>query len=217
MAWLTCASVALWCAGSSARAADSETREFTVFVDGKSAGSASIKIQRQDDGTTTVHAETNVQVRVLLIKYTYSYSGREVWKNGRLQSFSSRCNDDGKQYRVSGVAQERGVRITVNGRETCVVKPEMWLTSYWTLPNAKVREKVVDLIDADNGNHLRVNVERVGGERITVAGQERNVQHYRLTGSVKADLWYDGAERLVRSEWVESGHRTALELARVRR
>lgn len=31
------------------------------------------------------------------------------------------------------------------------------------------------------------------------------------------DLWYDDAQRLVREEWVEQGHRTVVELTRVRR
>jgi hypothetical protein len=50
-----------------------------------------------------------------------------------------------------------------------------------------------------------------------VAGQVQNVNHYRLSGKVAVDVWYDGSERLVRQEWVEEGHRTVLELARVRR
>jgi hypothetical protein len=42
------------------------------------------------------------------------------------------------------------------------------------------------------------------------------MNHYKLTGKVNVDLWYDGSDRLVRQEWVESGHKTVLELVRVR-
>jgi hypothetical protein len=43
------------------------------------------------------------------------------------------------------------------------------------------------------------------------------LNHYRLTGKMNIDLWYDGSERLVRQEWLEQGHKTVVELIRVRR
>src|SRR5262245_24566262 len=132
--WLVCASLALLSAGATAaHAADSETREFAILVDGKSAGTANMTIEKKDDGCTVVSCDTSVTVRVLIKKYVYTCQTREVWKDGRLQQFSSRCNDDGKQYEVSGAAQADGVRVSVNGRER-TAKPEVWLSSYWTLP-----------------------------------------------------------------------------------
>src|ERR1700692_1039401 len=66
-------------------AADQETRDFRVLVDGKPRGEAHMTFNRQDDGTITMSCDTDVQVRFLLITYKYSYRGREVWKNGRVQ------------------------------------------------------------------------------------------------------------------------------------
>ena len=215
--WLVYAgAMLLTVGGASAFAADSETREFAVLVDGKQAGSANMTIRRQDDGVTVVSSATKVEVRVLIKKYVYTCENREVWKGGRLQEMASRCNDDGKQFQVSAVAQADGVHVRVNGRER-TAKPEVWLSSYWTLPDAKLREGVVPVIDADNGRDLQVRIQHVGAERITVAGEARAVHHYRLTGTVRVDLWYDDAERLVRQSWIEDGHPTVLQLARVRR
>jgi YD repeat-containing protein len=215
--WLLCAGLALPLAGgAAARAADSETREFAVLVDGKSAGTATMTIEKKDDGSTVVSCDTNVTVRVLIKKYVYTCQTREVWKDSRLQQFASRCNDDGKQYEVSAAAQADGVRVRVNGRER-TAKPEVWLSSYWTLPDPKVRTGVVPVLDADNGRDLQVRIQHIGEAQIAVAGQVQNVQHYRLTGSVRVELYYDAAGRLVRQEWVEEGHPTTLELTRLRR
>jgi hypothetical protein len=215
--WLACTGLTLLIAGGTAvRAADSETREFAVLVDGKPAGSANMTIQRQDDGSTVVACDTNVMVRVLIKKYVYTCQTREVWKNSRLQQFASRCNDDGKQYQVSATAAADGVRVRVNGRER-TVKPEVWLSSYWTLPDAKLRDQVVPVLDADNGRDMQVRIQNVGAAQIAVAGQMQNVQHYRLTGTVQVEVWYDASERLVRQSWVEDGHPTVLELTRIRR
>jgi YD repeat-containing protein len=215
--WLVCASLALVTAGGvSVRAAESETREFAVLVDGKPAGTAQMNIEKKDDGSTVVSCDTNVTVRVLIKKYVYTCQTREVWKDGRLQEFASRCNDDGKQYEVSAVAQADGVRVRVNGRER-TARPEVWLSSYWTLPDPKIRNGVVPVLDADNGRDMQVRIQHIGEAQIAVAGQMQNVQHYRLTGTVRVELYYDASGRLVRQEWVEEGHPTALELTRLRR
>ncbi len=202
--------------GTTVRAADSETREFAIFVDGKNAGNANMTIEKKDDGSTVVSCDTNVTVRVLIKKYVYTCQTREVWKNDRLQQFSSRCNDDGTRYEVSGAAQADGVRVRVNGREH-TAKPEVWLSSYWTLPDPKIRNGVVPVLDSDNGKDMQVRIQHIGEAQIAVAGQVQNVQHYRLTGTVGTELFYDASGRLVRREWVEDGHPTIMELTRLRR
>lgn len=215
--WLLCAGVTLLLAGSAGvRAADRETREFAVLVDGKQAGNAAMTIQKQDDSTTVVSSETNVMVKVFIKKYVYTCQAREVWKEGRLREASSRCNDDGKAFQVSAVAQADGVRVRVNGRER-TAKPEVWLSSYWTLPDPKLRNGVIPVLDIDNGRDMQVRLQYVGEQQLTVAGQVQNVRHYRLTGTVRVDLYYDANERLVRQEWVEDGHPTLLELRNVRK
>jgi len=215
--WLVCAALSLLIAGgTAARAADTETREFTVLVDSKPAGSATMNIQRQDDGNTVVSCETKVEVRVLIKRYVYNCQSREVWKEGRLQQFGSNCYDDGKRFQVSATTQADGVPVRVNGRER-TVKPEVWLSSYWTLPDAKIRNQVIPVLDADNGRDLQFRIQHIGATQMAVAGQMQNVEHYRLTGSKQVDLWYDASQRLVREAFVEEGHPTVLELTRIRR
>jgi hypothetical protein len=197
-----------------ARAGDIETRDFNVHVDHKPAGEAHMTINRQDDGTTTMSCDTDVLVRYLLIKYKYSYRGQEIWKDGRLQRFESNCDDDGKRYAITAIAEGAGVRVRVNRQER-VVRPEVWLSSYWALPDAKVRSQVIPIMDADNGRDLDGRLQHIGTQQMNVAGQVTTVNHYRLTGTVRVDLWYDTTDRLVRQEWVEEGHHTMLELTRV--
>src|SRR5262249_29514009 len=92
--WLLAGCVIL-AAGPAPRAAETESRDYAVLVDGQHAGKANMTIQRQDDGTTTVSCETDVRVTVALVKkYRYTYRGPEVWKDGRLQRLDSTCDDD---------------------------------------------------------------------------------------------------------------------------
>jgi hypothetical protein len=213
-AWLAVAVLAL--AGLRARAAEIETRDFVVFVGGKAAGEAHMTIHRQDDGTVTMRCDTDINVHKLIGKYKFIYRGVEVWKDRRLVRFDSQTDDNGTRYIVHALAEADGLKLRVNNVER-KARADVWLTSYWSLPDPKLRAAPLALLDADNGRDLDAKLAYVATEKRTVAGQEVPLNHYRLTGKVQVDLWYDGAERLVRQEWMEQGHKTVMELTRVRR
>lgn len=214
--WTTVAVLAAFVVtGASARAADIETRDFQVFVSDKPAGEVHMTIHRQDNGIIMMRCDTDIRVP-LVIPYKYVYRGLEVWKDGRLARFDSNTDDNGRRYIVTAVAEASGIRLKVNNTER-IVRPETWLSSYWCLPDSKLRAGVVPIIDADNGRDLDGKLEFVANERARIAGQEVTLNHYRVKGKSQVDLWYDGTERLVRQEWVEQGHRTVVELVRVRR
>jgi hypothetical protein len=215
--WLIGAALALLAPAAGARAADIETRDFTVFVGARRCGEVHMTIHRQDNGLIQMRCDTDIKVSILLKSYKYSYRGLEVWKDGRLVRFDSNTDDDGKRFVVTAAAEEAGLRVSVNNVER-MARPDVWLTSYWCLPVPKQRTgEAIPLIDADSGKDLTGKLNLVGAEQRKIAGNTVNVQHYRLTGGVVVDLWYDAGERLVRQEWMEQGHRTIMELNRVRR
>jgi Family of unknown function (DUF6134) len=215
-AWALVAGVGLLLAGAGqARAADVETRDFTIQVDGKAAGEYHMTIRRQDDGTVSLAAQSEVHVSVLLVNvYTYAYRGLEVWKGGRLQHFESSGKENGKPFVVTADADPAGLRVKANGEEHAA-RADVWTTSFWQLPPAQYRNQVVPLLRCDSGQESSGQMQQVGAERVKVAGQEQTCVHYRVMRDVPYELWYDGQERLVRQEWVSKGHRTVLELVRV--
>ena len=198
-------------------AAEAETRDFAVFVDGRKSGEVHMTISRQDDGATAVSCDTDVRVGAIITLYRYSYRGRELWKDGRLLRFESKANDDGKELAVSATAAADGLRVRANDGEHTAAA-DAWPTSYWAQPDAKLADQTVPLLDADTGRDLSAKVQFLGPEKLGPDGQQQTVQHVRLTGKgVGMDLWYDDARRLARQEWVEQGHRSVIELMRVRR
>jgi hypothetical protein len=201
---------------SLARGADIETRDFNVLVDGKATGEAHMTIHKQEDGGTIVKTDTDILVKLLVGHYRYAFRGWEQWKDGRLLKLESTCNDDGKLFVVVATAEGEKVRVKVNNQDKSV-RGDIWLTSYWAEPANKVNQDVL-LLDADSGRELTARVQAVGVEQRTVAGQNVNATHYRLTGKHgTTDLWYDGNNRLVRQEWLEDGHKMVMELIRLRR
>jgi Domain of unknown function (DUF6134) len=203
------------CLGGRAGAAEVETRDFTVYVDSKKAGDVHMTINRQDDGATSVSCDTDVRVGAFITLYRYSYRGMEQWKDGVLQRFESKSNDNGKKYTVTAAKAEDGLHVRVNDVEH-IAPAEVCLTSYWMQPDAKLANQNMPILDADTGRDLQAKVEFVGPEKYGAEGQ--TVQHVRLSGKgVAMDLWFDDAKRLVRQEWTEDGHRTLVDLNRVRR
>ena len=217
LAWLAAALALLAPLSSSAGAADIETRDYTVSVSGKPAGEVHMTIHRQDNGAIWMRCDTDIKVKTVLGEYKFIYRGLEIWKNQRLVKFDSNTDDNGKRYIVSAVAETGGVRVKVNNVER-MVKHHVWLTSYWSLPDPRLRNQELPILDADNGRDLTGKLQFVATEKIKVAGgPEIPLNHYRLNGKVNVDLWYDGSDRLVRQSWTEQGHKTTVELRGVRR
>jgi hypothetical protein len=198
-------------------AAAVETRDFNVLVDGKPAGDYHVTIQPQDNGAVTMALQSEVRVKVLGVTwYSYTYRGREVWKDGRLLRLDSNGQENGKPFAVSAVPDGSGLRVTCNGQAHAAAA-NVWTMTYWQLPPAPARDQPLPLLGGHNGQVVDGRLQYLGTERLNVAGQEQACGHYRVTGSTPHDLWYDAQERVVRQEGVVDGHKTVLELTRVGR
>jgi hypothetical protein len=203
-------------AASVLQAGEEERRTFSVSVDGKPAGAHFLIIQINDDKSVVVTAQADVSVRVAVITYKYSFRGSETWKDGKLQQLSTSTNDNGKKHTVTAEATKDGLAVKADGREV-QIRGEPWLTTYWKLPAENQRGPEVGLLDADTGKLINAKLEKVGLEKATALGKPVECVHWKLTGGVAVDLWYDGSDRLIRLESVEDGHRTVLELSRLQR
>jgi hypothetical protein len=207
---------------SQAAAADTEIRDFLIMVDGNKAGSYRMTIGQPDaNGFITMTGNANVRLKYLLYKYTYTYDGKEIWKDGMLQSFASTCNDNGKDCQVTVRPEGRSLRVKIvrpSGQQEYLAQANLWLSSYWRLPPAKSRNAAVPLMDADTGKAMNAELRYIGLEQVVVAGQRQNCYHFRVTGTPSpVDLWYDAKERLVRQEYLDDGHRTILAVTGIHR
>ncbi len=196
-------------------AAEVESREYRILVDGKPAGSYRMTISKQQDGSIVQAGQADVMVQVLLKKFVYSCRGQETWKNGKLIKLEASTNDDGKRYQVRVEPIGSELRVTVNGK-THMAPSAASSTSHWHLP-ADRRQGDITRIDTDNGRVLAGKIFHVGRENVMASGQSMATDHYRITGTAPAELWFDGTDRLVRQETVEEGHKVVLELVKFTR
>jgi hypothetical protein len=219
IAWVVIAVLAL-SAGKSLAAPEVETRDFNVLIDGKASGDVHMTINKQEDGSVIMTCDTDIKfvykIGLLSKTYTYSYRGREVWKSGRVARFDSNCSDDGKRFAIAAAASGEKLHVRVNSDEK-TIRGDVWLSSYWAMPENDQIGKTIAILDADNGEELSAKLQFLGVETRSVAGQSQKVNHFRLHGKTQLDLWYDVSGRLIAEDWVEEGHRTQVELNRLRR
>jgi hypothetical protein len=219
------------------RTFEGQTREFRVSVDGKERGKCTMRIDRRDDGADRMRVESQLRFSYIVYEYSYASNGLEVWKEGRLIELDKTSDYNGTRYDVKARQEEKGLLVSVNRKGTHHAEPDSWATSYWHLPKrlaradsvprdgvvptggltplSKSKAQIVPLLDSDQGRALRGELRFVGDEPVVVAGEQKTAHHYRVTGDVKADLWYDADLRLVRQESVDQGHETTLELIRI--
>lgn len=208
----------LWC-GAALAQAKVEERVFRIKIEDREAGRYTQKITTYPDGTTDLEAKGDVRLKVLTINYQFSYRANERWKESRLLHLASASSESGApggppgttQHTLTVSAQANQLNVKDGGKER-TLSGDAWSTSYWTLPPADRRFKPLTLVDSDTGEEHHVQLQVVGKEKMHVGNQPITCTHYRMTGTLAADLWFDERDRLVRREMLRKGRKALLEL-----
>jgi hypothetical protein len=195
-----------------AQTANTEARDFAIFVDGKEAGQSRITVTVQNDGTTVVAANAKVKFTQLIVSYNYQVESMEWWKDGKLTGLKTSAVENGKRTEVTAAGDANGLRIRINGQERAG-NAEAWTSSFWKLADARYHNKQVPVLDSDSGKEYTADLKYIGTEQLTLLGQPQNCYHFRITGgSYPVDAWFDRYHRLVRQEFTDSGHKTIVQL-----
>jgi hypothetical protein len=173
---------------SPAGPAATEPREwrFTALLDDKVIGYQSFRlIERDREQVLVSEARYNVKFLFMTV-YTYTHDNEEVWRGDCLSRIDSRTDDNGERFFVRGAIERSRLAVeTVEGRRQL---PECVMTfAYW---NPRILD-AKQLLNAQTGEYLDVEVAARGNATIRVAGVERPALRYELkTKRFTIDLWY---------------------------
>lgn len=141
-----------------------------------------------DDGTSiSVQNEIDVQVKILLVvAHKENTKSEEVWKKGRLVSFSGVTQENGKKTVVTGEAE--GSQFVVEAPGGSKVAPA---SVYPNNPWSAAILKASVLLGTKTGRLY--NVHTGAGEARTVKLKDRAVatEYYQVDGDAKYELWFD--------------------------
>ena len=153
-----------------------------------------------------VDIDIRLDVSVAFINfYDYHHRNREVWRSGALAGFESTTDDNGRPNQVE--VRRDGADVMIKGTAFSGPAPgDILPSSYWNPATIRAQS----LINTQNGKVAKVTVTDLGDERITAAGRQIEARHYRLSGDVNVDLWYDNNGIWVKTAFKAPGDDTLI-------
>ena len=192
-------------ASAVALAGDAGQFTFTVLKDGDPVGHHRFAFEREGD-RIGIREATDIDVHFAMIPvYSFEHEGRQVWENDRVLRIDATTNNNGQELDITVRPDGRGGYVrTVNGRID-KFDGSKHVLAFWNK----------DIISHENffsvveDKILKVSFEFVGREKITVAGKQLEVDHYRMVGDEERDLWFDNAGRIAKVTFRRRGSEIA--------
>lgn len=187
------AAASLLPSGATAQDAVPSDINFTVRIAGEPVGHHRLRFRREADGLR-VDVDVAIKVRIFFVTvFDYRQTASELWRDGRLVSFTSETMDGDNLDRVRAKATADG-KIAVEslrfGDRT--LDGDLWpSTAFWR--PAAVRRDV--FLDAARGDLRQVEVTTIGQQRVDVPGGSRIASRFHVESSRDFEVWYglDGA------------------------
>jgi hypothetical protein len=166
---------------------------FQVWRSGSEIGQHRVTFARDGD-TLTVRSIFDIAIKLLGITvYRYKYQSDEVWHSNTLAALTSTVDDNGTQHSVKAAAQDGKITITGPAAHETVAEP--------ILPSTHWNAQVIDasrVINTLNGKVNDIRLVPQGQESVPVGGGQADAAHYRYSGDIQAESWYDSAGHWVK-------------------
>jgi hypothetical protein len=166
---------------------------FAVMRGNTQIGTNTIELSH-NGGQTSVRIATHVEITIAFVKlYRFDQTETEQWSDGRLQSLSSRTDDNGKIHSV--VAHNSQGKLVVDGDGQLHLEDAAILPlSLWSRP---IPVHGIGL-DPEFGSIVPVSVTDKGEDDMVVAGRSEYAHHFVIKTTFSQDVWYDKRGRLIR-------------------
>lgn len=179
----TIATLCFFAALPGAATASEPAAAFHIMWKGQAIGFHIVNIEETADG---LRVDTRVEMRVKfgpIPLYHYTHNASELWRDGELLAIRSETNDDGEEmslmaWRENGVLMIDG--DAYQGPAPTGVAPASW----WNKNVLKART----LLNTQDGELIAVDVANFG---LGPAPYGLVAEHYRLTGTLSLDIWFD--------------------------
>ena len=142
----------------------------------------------KDEKTTS---DANFQFEYFLMDFIYQHKSTETWEDSCLKTISSKTDDDGDLYEVSGHIEANQFLVTTNNETTEL--PLCVMTFAYGNPKILEQKK---LMNAQTGEYLDVNIQFLREESHMVKGKEILTSLWQIEakgddGDLLVHLWYD--------------------------
>ena len=130
----------------------------------------------------------------------YTADRREVWRKGKLVSYDSVTDDDGKIMKVK--ARAAAGKLVIEGPGGRVERPGQALPAFiWT--RDYVRQSLA--MHAETGALKKIRGADAGEETIEIGRRKIKARKYVVSGGMKREVWYDQKGLWVKLRYVRDG------------
>lgn len=159
---------------------------FLVLRHGNVIGEHRFRFSRRS-GDFVVEIAIDIAVEMLGITvFRFVHRAEEVWRNGWLHALTTATDDDGSLWRVESERRDGALRGRVNG-VAFDVSGFVIPASLWHRDTTKSQA----LLDTIDGRMKAIDSRVLGEETVPADGGETAARHFRLTGQLQRDIWYD--------------------------
>jgi hypothetical protein len=159
---------------------------FTVLYDGDPVGQHRFVYEHEGD-RIEIQEATEIEVTFASIPlFTFEHQARQLWQNGRALRIDAKTDDNGEKLDITVEGTDKGYVRTVNGRVDTFEDP-MAVLAFWNQDTLKHDA----FFSAVEDKTLNVSFEYLGTDKITLAGQALETEHYRMVGDEERELWFD--------------------------
>lgn len=165
---------------------------FTVLRNGDPIGKHEYTF-KESGARTFVDIVTDIKVKIAFITaYRFEHEAKEEWFKDKLIKTSSKTNDDGDDHFLRVTKTKSALNIVGDGKES-TAEYGIMPASLWNPETIKH----TSLLNTLDGHIMSVNVDDLGTEDVPVKGEMVKAQHYRLSGDLERELWFDDRGLLV--------------------
>lgn len=167
---------------------------FQVIRKNRRVGEYRTQFIPTDDGLEVI-SSMELKIPILWVyDYQYRYTGRELWRDGTLETLSVTVDDNGDSESFS--LRRDGERLTGEGPGGAVDLPlPVWATHHY---DASITAQSV-VFNTLTGRMNQVKVKQAGTEQVATAGNNRLATRYTYEGELHdTDAWYDQQGRWVK-------------------
>ena len=136
-------------------------------------------------------SDANFKFEYLFMDFIYQHQSSETWQGNCLKTISSRTDDDGDMYDVSGYMEAYQFMVTTNNKTSEL--PLCVMTFAYGNPKILEQKK---LMNSQNGEYLDVEIKFLREEKHMVKGKEVFTSLWQIEakgddGDLLVHLWYD--------------------------
>lgn len=166
---------------------------FMVLRNGHKIGTKQYTFQG-DAKKMTVDIVTDIKVKIAFITaYRFEHEAREEWVDGKLVGTTSVTNDDGDKHKLKVEADGGVLNVDGNGKQSQVGLGAV-PASLWHPDTVKSNT----LLNTMHGKMMAIQAEDLGEEEVKIQkGKMTPARHYRITGELERELWFDANGTLV--------------------